>query len=135
VAGLHFFSSCAIVDWRRGAASSRKIRALALSGPGLFIDAVPPSRRLCAIWSEAARWLRSLGEDPSAYDAVTIRNIVLDQPANRSHKSVRLTATVLRAYLRFLAASGVCRPELVHAVPYAPRRRDAALPRFISRDR
>jgi site-specific recombinase XerD len=82
--------------------------------------------------AEAARWLRSLGEDPSAYDAVTIRNIVLDQPASRSHKSVRLTATVLRTYLRFLAASGACRPELVHAVPYAPRRRGAALPRFIS---
>jgi site-specific recombinase XerD len=82
--------------------------------------------------AEAARWLRSLGADPCAYDAVTIRNIVLDQPASRSHNSVRLTATVLRAYLRFLAASGACRPEFVHAVPYAPRRRDAALPRFIS---
>jgi integrase len=82
--------------------------------------------------AEAARWLRSPGDDPSAYDAVTIRNIVLDQPASRSHRSVRLTATVLRAYLRFLAASGACRPELIHAVPYASRRRDAALPRFIS---
>ena len=82
--------------------------------------------------AETARWLRSLGEDPSTYDALTIRNIVLDQPVNRSHKSVRLTVTVLRAYLRFLAASGACRTELVHAVPFAPRRRDAALPRFIS---
>jgi site-specific recombinase XerD len=82
--------------------------------------------------AEAARWLRLLGEDPSAYDTVTIRNIVLEQPASRSLKSVRQTATVLRAHLRFLAASGACRPELMHAVPYAPRRRDAALPRFIS---
>jgi site-specific recombinase XerD len=82
--------------------------------------------------AESARWLRSLGEDPSRYDAVTIRNIVLDQPTNRSHRSVGLTATVLRAYLRFLAASGACRPELVNAVPKAPRRRNAGLPRFIS---
>jgi site-specific recombinase XerD len=82
--------------------------------------------------AEAARWLHWLGEDPSTYNAVTIRNIVLDQPASRSYKSVRLTATVLRAYLKFLVASGACRPELVHAVPNAPRRWHAALPRFIS---
>ncbi|WFT96965.1 tyrosine-type recombinase/integrase [Bradyrhizobium barranii] len=82
--------------------------------------------------AEAARWLGALGEDTSTYDALTIRNIILDQPASRSRKSVQLTATVLRAYLRFLAASGACRPELVQAVPHAPRRRDAALPRFIS---
>lgn len=82
--------------------------------------------------AEAGRWLPSLGEDPGAYDAVTIRQIVLDQPASRSWQSVRLTATVLRAYLRFLAATGACRPELVHAVPSAPRRRDATLPRFLS---
>jgi len=82
--------------------------------------------------AETARWLPSLGEDPGVYGAVTIRQIVLDQPASRARQSVRLTATVLRAYLRFLAASGACRPELVYAVPYAPRRRDAALPRFLS---
>lgn len=82
--------------------------------------------------AEAARWLPSLGEDPDLYDASAIRNIVLDQPSGRSHKSVRLTATVLRTYLKFLAASGVCHPKLVHAVPTAPRRWDAGLPRFIS---
>ena len=91
-----------------------------------------PKQTVIRYLAETARWLRSLGEDPSTYDALTIRNIVLDQPVNRSHKSVRLTVTVLRAYLRFLAASGACRTELVHAVPFAPRRRDAALPRFIS---
>ncbi len=82
--------------------------------------------------AEAARWLPRLGEDPGAYDAVTIRQVVLDQPASRSRQSVRQTATVLRAYLRFLAASGACRPELVQAVPCPPPRRDAALPRFLS---
>ena len=82
--------------------------------------------------AETARWLPLLDENPSKYDAVAIRNIVLDQPANRSRSSVQRTATVLRTYLRFLAATGACRPELVHAVPYAPRRRDAVLPRFIS---
>ena len=48
--------------------------------------------------AEATRWLPSLDADPGTYDAITIRNVVLDQPANRSHKSVQLTAIVLRSY-------------------------------------
>lgn len=82
--------------------------------------------------AEAARWLPSLGMDPGAYDALTIRNVVLNQPARRSHRSVQQTAVVLRAYLRYLAASDACRPELVHAIPCVRRPRNAALPRFLT---
>lgn len=82
--------------------------------------------------AEAARWLTALGQDPGTYDAFTIRSIVLHQPSRRSHKSVQLTATVLRTYLRYLAANDACSPELVYAVPRARRPRNAALPRFIS---
>ncbi|WP_158100891.1 tyrosine-type recombinase/integrase [Variovorax sp. JS1663] len=82
--------------------------------------------------AEVARWLSSLDKDPRTYDAITIRNIVLNQPANRSHRSVQLTAIVLRSYLRHLVAGDACRPELVHAVPYARRPRYAGLPRFLS---
>jgi site-specific recombinase XerD len=82
--------------------------------------------------AEITRWLSSLGEDPSAYDVVTIRNVVLHQPANRSHRSVQMTAIVLRSYLRYLAANGACRPELIHAVPFARRPRNPGLPRFLS---
>jgi site-specific recombinase XerD len=80
---------------------------------------------------EASRWLPALGVDPTAYDAATIRNVVLDQDPGRSRTSVQMTTTVLRSYLRFLAARGECRPELVHAVPPAPRRRLAMLPRYV----
>ncbi|MBK6745281.1 site-specific integrase [Ottowia sp.] len=82
--------------------------------------------------AEATRWLPSLDADPGTYDAITIRNVVLDQPANRSHKSVQLTAIVLRSYLRYLAANDACRPELIHAVPFARGPRNAGLPRFLS---
>lgn len=82
--------------------------------------------------AEAARWLSSLGAEPNAYDAVTIRNVVLHQPASRSHKSVQLTAIVLRSYLRYLVVTNACRPELVHAVPYPRRPRNVGLPRFLS---
>ncbi len=82
--------------------------------------------------AEAARWLSDLSPDPGTYDAITIRSIVLHQPSSRSHKSVQLTATVLRTYLRYLVANDACRPELVYAVPCARRPRNAALPRFLS---
>jgi site-specific recombinase XerD len=81
---------------------------------------------------EASRWLPQLGCDPASYDAATIRGVVLDQEPQRSSASVRMTVTVLRSYLRFLASRSECRPELVHAVPPAQRRRLATLPRYVS---
>jgi site-specific recombinase XerD len=83
---------------------------------------------------EASRWIQTLGTATAAYDTATVRRVVLDQEPQRSRASVRLTVTVLRTYLRFLAARGECRPELVHAVPPAPRRRLATLPRYASPD-
>jgi site-specific recombinase XerD len=81
---------------------------------------------------EVSRWLPALGTDPATYDAAAIRNVILNQTPSRSRSSVRLTATVLRIYLRFLAARDECRPELCHAVPSVPRRRLASLPRYAS---
>jgi integrase len=83
---------------------------------------------------EASRWASALGPDPAAFDAATIRAVVLDQAPSRSRASVRMTVTVLRAYLRFLSTQGECRPELIHAVPPAALRRLAALPRYASPD-
>jgi site-specific recombinase XerD len=77
---------------------------------------------------EVTRWLSKLPSDPAAYDATMLRDIVLDQPQSRSRSSVRITVTVLRAYLRFLSARGECRPELAQVVPPA-RRRSKKLPR------
>jgi len=81
---------------------------------------------------EASRWASALGPDPAAFDAATIRAVVLNQAPSRSRASVRMTVTVLRAYLRFLSAQGDCRPELIHAVPPAALRRLATLPRYAS---
>lgn len=83
---------------------------------------------------EASRWMSALGADPAAFDAATIRAVVLNQAPSRSRASVRMTVTVLRAYLRFLSAQGECRPELIHAVPPAASRRLASLPRYASPD-
>ena len=37
-------------------------------------------------------------------------------------------------YLRFLGLNGLCRPELVHAVPTIPRLRGESLPRHVGQD-
>jgi len=83
---------------------------------------------------EASRWLPALGPDPAAFDAATIRKVVLDQDPQRARASVRMTITVLRSYLRFLVGRGKCRPALVHAIPPAPQRRLAPLVRYVSPD-
>ena len=81
---------------------------------------------------EVARWLPDLGSNLITGDAATIRNIILDQPTQRSRKSIQMTTTVLRSYLRFLIARGECRPELAHAIPPAPQQPRTALPRYVS---
>jgi integrase len=81
---------------------------------------------------EASRWLPALGLNPAAFDASTIRKVVLDQDPLRARASVRMTITVLRSYLRFLVGRGKCRPALVHAIPPAPQRRLAPLVRYVS---
>jgi len=80
--------------------------------------------------SEVARWLPELGPDPSGYEASALRALVMNQPASRSRASIRMTATVLRSFLRFQAANGRCRPELQHAVPSVAPYRLSILPRY-----
>ena len=91
-----------------------------------------PDQTIARYVYEVSRWVLALGVDPATYDATTIRNVVLSQAPNRSRSSVRLTATVLRSYFRFLAARGECRPELYLAVPSVARRHLAPLPRYAS---
>jgi len=80
---------------------------------------------------ELSRWLHKLPTEPAAYDVTMVRDIVLKQPQSRSRSSLRLTVTVLRAYLRFLSARGECRPELAYAVP-STHRRKTEIPRHIA---
>ncbi|CCV09134.1 Phage integrase [Mesorhizobium metallidurans STM 2683] len=80
---------------------------------------------------EAGRWIGVLGKDPAHYNAATIRSIVLDQIPERSRSSIRMTVTVLRAFLRFTVSQGLCAPFLLHAVPPAIRRKLSTVPRVI----
>ena len=79
---------------------------------------------------ELSRWLADLGDDPAAYTPRTVRDIVLQQHADRKPASIRMTATVLRSFLRFLAASNLCSPALMQAVPVTHIPKLAGLPRY-----
>ncbi|MYF31420.1 MAG: tyrosine-type recombinase/integrase [Gammaproteobacteria bacterium] len=78
--------------------------------------------------------LPALGDDPGAYDAARVRNTILDRLETASRGQVGDQASALRMYLRFLGSNGLCRPELVHAVPTVPRLRGESLPRHVGQD-
>jgi len=77
------------------------------------------------------RLLPALGTDPALYDAALIRRVIIDEAKRSSRSHVKTMTTALRGYLRFLAASGLCRSGLDHAVPTIPQWRLSALPRYL----
>jgi site-specific recombinase XerD len=77
------------------------------------------------------RLLVALGEDPQAYSATTIRAAVRAEAQRCSPSHIGTMTSALRGYLRFLAASGLCRPGLDQAVPPVVQWRLSALPRYL----
>ena len=78
------------------------------------------------------RLLPTLGPDPRAYDAATIRNAILFEAQRCSPVYTKTMMTALRGYLRFLTAVDLCPPGLEHAVPLVPQWRLSSLPRYLS---
>ncbi|MDE0127329.1 MAG: tyrosine-type recombinase/integrase [Bryobacterales bacterium] len=74
-----------------------------------------------------------LGDNPETLDASSIRAAMLTRAQSVAHSQVSSECTVLRSYLRFLAANGLCRPGLVEAVPCIARRPAASLPRYVDK--
>ena len=77
------------------------------------------------------RLLQALGADPELYNAVLIRRVIIDEAKISSRPHVKTMTTALRGYLRFLAATGLCRSGLDHAVPTIPQWRLSTLPRYL----
>lgn len=77
------------------------------------------------------RLLPALGADPELYDALLIRRVIIDEAKRSSRPYVKTMTTALRGYLRFLAATGLCRSGLDHATPTIPQWRLSALPRYL----
>jgi site-specific recombinase XerD len=77
------------------------------------------------------RLLTALGRDPQTYDHSLIRRTILAEARQCSPSHVKTMITALRGYLRFLAAAGLSRPGLEHAVPSVPYWRLSSLPRYL----
>ncbi|HEY6302967.1 MAG TPA: tyrosine-type recombinase/integrase [Terriglobales bacterium] len=67
-----------------------------------------------------------------AFDTLTIRDFLLAQTAGRSQEYIRLLATSLRSFLRFLFLHGELPQDLSTSVPMVRRYRQTVAPAFLS---
>jgi site-specific recombinase XerD len=77
------------------------------------------------------RMLPTLGSNPALYDAALVRHALLNELRPLSCAYAKMFVTALRAFLRFLAAEGRCRPHLDRALPTVPEWKLSALPRYL----
>lgn len=75
--------------------------------------------------------LKSLGEDPSRYDARKLREFVLDTNQHCGWATAKRCTTALRMFIRFLIADGKCLPGLEAAIPVLAHWRLSSLPRYL----
>ncbi len=80
------------------------------------------------------RMLPALGDDLSCYDASLVRRVLLGKVRHLSCAYSKTFISALRAFLRFHAAEGRCRPHLDRAVPTVPEWKLSALPRYLEAD-
>ncbi|MCP5015643.1 MAG: site-specific integrase, partial [Ketobacter sp.] len=75
--------------------------------------------------------IQTLGNEPPQFNAKALREFVLDRAQQQSIESAKNTVTAVRMLVRFLIATGRCRPGLDHALPTIARWRLAALPKYL----
>jgi integrase/recombinase XerD len=80
------------------------------------------------------KMLPSLGDNPAVYDASVVRDSLLRTVQGLKASHAQKYVIALRAFLRFLAAQGFCRPYLDRAVPTVPGWKLSALPRYLEAD-
>ena len=79
-------------------------------------------------------FVATLGEEPAAYDAAAIRGYMLGRAGTVSVARLNGIGVAIRAFLRFLIATGHCPPGRDHAMPPAAQWRLASIPRFLPDD-
>lgn len=75
--------------------------------------------------------LRSLGDDPTRFDARSLRGFVLDRAPRYGRQKAKLFVTALRTFVRYLTAQGLCPVGLDAAIPTIAGWKLAALPRYM----
>src|SRR5258705_5858046 len=76
-------------------------------------------------------FIAQLGDDPAVYDAAAIRRFMLGRAGTVSRARLKGIGVGVRAFLRFLIATGRCPPGLDHAMPKAATWRLTSIPRFL----
>jgi site-specific recombinase XerD len=76
-------------------------------------------------------FVATVGDDPAAYDAAAIRAYMLERVKTVSGGRAKSIRVAIRAFLRFLIASGRCPPGRENAIPSVADWRLASLPRFL----
>lgn len=76
--------------------------------------------------------LPALGEATHDYNAALIRGVVREWRERTGPADLRAITSALRSYLRFLAAAGLCRPNLDHVISPVVQWRLSSLPRYLS---
>ena len=95
-------------------------------GGGLSERTIARHRRLLT------NLLPTLGEATRDYNAGLIRSVVREWRERTGPADLRTITSALRSYLRFLAAAGLCRPNLDHAISPVVQWRLSSLPRYLS---
>ena len=79
-------------------------------------------------------FVAALSDDPSAYDAAAIRGYMLGRAGAVSVARLNGIGVAIRAFLRFLIATGRCPRGRDRAIPQAAGWRLASIPRFLAED-
>jgi site-specific recombinase XerD len=78
--------------------------------------------------------LNALGTDPSRYNVGAVRQFVLTHIGSYGTSYAKAAGSKLRMFFRFLAAEGICSPDILNAVPKTANWRLTDLPRYLSAD-
>jgi site-specific recombinase XerD len=76
--------------------------------------------------------LETLGHNPDGYTAERLRGFVLERSHCHGIERAKSIVVAVRAFLRFLGATGRCPPGMEHAIPSFASRRLSSVPRFLA---
>lgn len=82
--------------------------------------------------SHASAALEFLGDEPGCWTVEDIRRFVLSHLEHYNASYTKAVGSNLRAFLRFLVIEGLCKPELIDAVPKTAHWRLSEVPRHLS---
>jgi len=74
----------------------------------------------------------SAGSDPHGYSPKVLLGFVLERGSRHGASYASLGGTAVRSFLRFLGATGQCKPGLEFALPAYASRQSPSLPKFLT---